>query len=135
MALESGPFYLVEEIGMMNSAQNQHTMSIAREFPDGTQEWVCPTCGRRILMQWPPQYKRTVLEAGDENASHSGAMGGLQMGQAQASVVEPAVEPEQEAQFEQEILPVESLDLPVDEEGEEDPYLMPWIEWLEAQNF
>jgi hypothetical protein len=111
----------------MNSAQNQHTMVIAREFPDGTQEWVCPSCGRRILMQWPPQYKRTVLEAGDENASHSGAMGGLSMGQAQVAPVEPKVE--------QDVFPEASLDLPVEGETEEDPYLMPWIEWLDLQNF
>jgi hypothetical protein len=109
---------------MNMSAQNQHTMVIARELEDGTQEWVCPTCGRRILMQWPPHYKRTVLESGDENASHSGAMGGLHMGQAEIAPVE-----------QEETLPAESLDLPVDALDESDPYLMPWIEWLDTQNF
>ncbi|MBE0699231.1 MAG: hypothetical protein IH586_20100 [Anaerolineaceae bacterium] len=109
---------------MNMSAQDQHTMVIARELPDGTQEWVCPTCVRRILMQWPPHYKRTVLEIGDENAAHSGGMGGLQMGQANI------VSPKQEETF-----PGESLDLPVAPAEENDPYLMPWIEWLDAQNF
>lgn len=32
----------------------------------------CPDCGREILMQWPPEFKRVVEAAGDENEIHTG---------------------------------------------------------------
>ena len=31
-------------------------------------------------MQWPPNYKKIILQPGDEYAIHDGAKGGLQMG-------------------------------------------------------
>jgi hypothetical protein len=47
----------------------------------GAEEWVCPTCGRRMLMRWPPHYEKLVLEHGDESATHVGGKGGLRVGQ------------------------------------------------------
>jgi hypothetical protein len=49
-----------------------HELQFERTHPSGAQEWFCPTCGRRLLMQWPPSYEKQVLEAGDERASHTG---------------------------------------------------------------
>lgn len=61
------------------SEHTTHTMVLARMHPSGAEEWHCPHCGRRFVMQWPPQYKRIVLEAGDEIAYHTASKGGLRM--------------------------------------------------------
>ncbi|MDX1664764.1 MAG: hypothetical protein R3272_13310 [Candidatus Promineifilaceae bacterium] len=50
----------------------RHKMELAKVHPDGAQEWYCPLCGRRLLLQWPPDYRRIVLYAGDEAAIHDG---------------------------------------------------------------
>jgi hypothetical protein len=98
-------------------------MMIAREFPDGRLEWVCPTCGRRIIMQWPPEYQHIVVVPGDESASHSGAMGAPQPGPTALET----------AELETGTLPLESLDLPGGLVLEDDPYLEPWMNWLDTQ--
>ena len=54
----------------------QHEMRLVAKHPTGAEEWYCPSCGRRFLMQWPPQYEKIILEAGDEVAFHSGVKGG-----------------------------------------------------------
>jgi hypothetical protein len=53
-------------------------MLLEKTHPAGPEEWLCPTCGRRIIMQWPPKYKKMVLVVGDENVIHSGAKGGVE---------------------------------------------------------
>ena len=40
-------------------------------------------------MQWPPKYKRIILDAGDELAAHSGSKGGLQIGVTEVERVVP----------------------------------------------
>ncbi len=57
-----------------------HHMELAATRPTGEEEWFCPTCGRRFLMQWSPAYKKVILAPGDEHAIHSGGKGGLQIG-------------------------------------------------------
>ena len=52
--------------------REKHQMILNRTYADGSQEWGCPTCGRRLLLQWPPARRRVVLEAGDESAEHDG---------------------------------------------------------------
>jgi hypothetical protein len=59
------------------SQQKSHVMLLVKTYPSGADEWYCPTCGRRFLMQWPPKYKKIILETGDENASHSCGKGGV----------------------------------------------------------
>lgn len=68
-----------------NSNTQQHEMCLEKAHPSGAEEWYCPTCGRRFLMQWPPKYQKIVLEPGDEYALHSGSKGGLRMGSLQIS--------------------------------------------------
>ena len=46
----------------------------------GAEEWVCPTCGRRMLLRWPPHYEKLILDHGDEAAIHVGGKGGLRVG-------------------------------------------------------
>ena len=51
-----------------------HTMTLVTEH-EGTQEWLCPICGRRLLVEFNPEWRRVVVEAGDEMISHTGATG------------------------------------------------------------
>jgi hypothetical protein len=46
----------------------------------GAEEWVCPTCGRRMLLRWPPEYEKLVLDHGDDSAIHVGGKGGVRVG-------------------------------------------------------
>jgi hypothetical protein len=60
--------------------EQHHEMVLEKTHPSGADEWYCPMCGRRFLMQSPPAYKKIVLEPGDEQATHSGSKGGLRIG-------------------------------------------------------
>lgn len=42
----------------------RHEMKLEATYPTGAEEWYCPTCGRRFLMQWPPHDKRIMMERG-----------------------------------------------------------------------
>jgi hypothetical protein len=75
--------------------QQRHEMVLGTTHPSGAEEWHCPTCGRRFLLNWPPAYKKIVLNAGDELAGHSGGKGGLQMSQLQAGKAEESALPKQ----------------------------------------
>jgi hypothetical protein len=59
-----------------------HEMILAGTQESGAEEWLCPNCGRRVLLRWPPNYERRVLEPGDEFATHAGGKGGAMVGQA-----------------------------------------------------
>jgi hypothetical protein len=50
----------------------RHIMTLIGTHVD-TEQWRCPTCGREFLMTWPPNYHRTILNAGDENVIHVGS--------------------------------------------------------------
>lgn len=84
----------------------QHQMHLDKEHPSGFEEWYCPVCGRRLLMKWPPDYEKVVLQPGDEGALHSAGKGGLNFRSAQVTD-----EPEEEAEIPEE-------------------HLAPWIEGL-----
>src|SRR5947208_1574244 len=62
------------------SAQQHHTMYLVDTQASDAEEWFCPTCGRRFLLRWPPMYRKTVLDPGDECITHSGSKGGLSLG-------------------------------------------------------
>jgi len=97
--------------------EERHVMVLEKEYPSGEEDWYCPTCGRRFLVNWEPKFKRTVLQKGDEYAVHTGGKGGLQMGTTQpASGDIPGVEKKS----------VASMD---------DPRLAPWAAWLEEVGF
>jgi hypothetical protein len=51
-----------------------HEMRYLTKLADG-EEWICPSCGRVLLIQWPPNYKRIVITQGDEYAIHSVSKG------------------------------------------------------------
>lgn len=120
--------------------QEKHTMILKQEFPDGSQEWECPKCGRRFIMQWPPNYKRTILEQGDDSALHAGGTGGLVMGDSEmtsglSGAEEFFIETQSPETFlSQGALPEQSLDLPGGEHEEDEHYLAPFLDWLDAQD-
>src|SRR5689334_20094557 len=55
--------------------QVYHEMVLETTHSSGAEEWYCPTCGRRLLLRWPPAYEKIVLVPGDEYAAHSGSKG------------------------------------------------------------
>ena len=48
-----------------------HEMILQETHISGVEEWYCPTCGRRFLVQWPPAYKMIILEQGDKDTRHN----------------------------------------------------------------
>ncbi len=58
--------------------QPQHDMFLLETtHASGAEEWVCHTCGRHLIVQWSPKFKKVVLSAGNEYAIHTGSKGGL----------------------------------------------------------
>jgi hypothetical protein len=53
-----------------------HEMTLITEH-EGTQVWMCPDCGRHLLVSWDP-FRRVVLEVGDESVYHMGMEGELE---------------------------------------------------------
>ncbi len=91
---------------MVGEEKQNHLMILQTTHDFGIDEWYCPKCGRRFLIQMLPDYKRIILDPGDENSLHSGSVGGLKI---------------QETQIHQR-----DQDASLD-----DPYLAPWQEWLD----
>jgi hypothetical protein len=60
--------------------QAHHQMQRAGVREDGAEEWLCASCGRRLLLRWQPEYQKIVLEPGDEHAAHTGTTAGVQLG-------------------------------------------------------
>jgi hypothetical protein len=87
----------------------QHEMILEKMHPSGTEEWYCPTCGRRMLLNYGPRFTKEILEAGNESAVHSGGKGGLRMGAMQL--------------------------MPVDRSPTEDARLAAWEAWLDEMGF
>lgn len=55
----------------MHNSIDKHDMQLVAVHPSGAEEWVCPTCERRFIIQWPPHYQKIVLNTGNEQAFHS----------------------------------------------------------------
>jgi hypothetical protein len=72
-----------------HSNSHPHEMVLTQIYATGAEEWHCPTCGRRILMNFHHENQNLdllVLDPGDEQAMHTGSKGGL-------SIHQPVVEP------------------------------------------
>ena len=95
---------------------DQYHKMILESHSSGEEIWNCPTCGRRFQVNWEPKFKKTVLEAGDENASHTGGKSGLEMGSVQHSYKRQATSEENSI----------SMD---------DSTLAPWVAWLDKVGF
>lgn len=57
------------------SEQERHDMKLVDILPSGIEDWYCPICGRRLMIQWNPHFDKTVVVPGDENAYHTGGKG------------------------------------------------------------
>ena len=77
----------------MNQEQT-HEMVLETTHPSGEEEWNCPHCGRRFLLNMPPDYRKIILNAGDESAIHTGSKGGLRIGPVQISKPDEPMLPE-----------------------------------------
>ena len=100
--------------------QEKHVMELERTYPSGAQEWYCPTCGRRCLMQWDPSYKKIVLEPGDERVSHSGTAMDIEVA-SPMGMASDAAQPRADSTSGT----VDPADLP---DGSAPP---PWLKWLD----
>jgi hypothetical protein len=87
-----------------------HEMILQETHISGVEEWYCPTCGRRFLVQWPPAYKMIILEQGDKDARHSVSKSNSRIG------------PRQVTQLEAKDLSDEFR-------------LIPWLKWMEKVGF
>lgn len=102
---------------MEQSRQEHHRMELVYSHPSGADEMYCPICGRRFLMQWPPKYKKLVLEPGDEFALHSAA----------------------KSTIDETVVPTDvDTTCPLQEENAEsidEKDLAPWQQWLDRVDF
>jgi hypothetical protein len=87
---------------------NYHEMVLERTHVSGVEEWYCPSCGRRFLVQWPPSYKMIVIEQGEKDTRHN--------------VSKVSSRPVQNEY-------IEEIDVT------EEFRLIPWLEWMEKVDF
>lgn len=67
------------------SDSERHEMQLQQRFPSGAQEWLCPACKRRVVIEHGAnRVKIITLESGDEHAVHSTSTGGLRVAASQA---------------------------------------------------
>ena len=93
---------------MLPEQFEQHEMILDMTHDSEAEEWYCPICHRRYLIQWLPEFKQIVLETGNEFALHNGSKGGLKI---------------QGSQVLQE------------DEPAPDPGLKEWEDWLDRVDF
>lgn len=82
-----------------STVPSRHEMILNGSGESGAEEWICPTCGRRMLLRWPPNYEKLILEHGDESAVHVGGKGGLRVGQAAVAPAPAGEMPQAERQW------------------------------------
>lgn len=57
---------------MENMTQEQtHTLVLVSSFLSGAEEWLCPSCGHRVLKTRLPQEQLIVLVNGDDPTKHN----------------------------------------------------------------
>ena len=86
-------------------------MRLEITHPSGAQEWFCPMCGQRFVMQLQPVFNIIDLEAGNKSVSHTGGMGDLHIDSSQvrpAGHEEPVLSDELRAALEEAL---EEVDL------------------------
>lgn len=49
-----------------------HLLTLVKTHTDGAEEWICPTCGHRVLIDWNSTARKTVITPGDTTISHVG---------------------------------------------------------------
>lgn len=64
---------------MQTPDTHAHAMTLTTTHPSGAQEWECPICGRKFVMQLSPNFKRVILVEGDAYATHTTGTSELRM--------------------------------------------------------
>ncbi len=90
--------------------EKHHEMILEKIQISGVEEWYCPTCGRRFLVQWPPAYRMIVLASGDNDIRYNVSKSNSRIGSC------PVTQPE-------------ATDLT------DEFRLLPWIKWMEKVDF
>lgn len=90
--------------------EKHHEMILQETHISGVEEWYCPDCGRRFLVQWPPAYKMIVLEQGDKDTRHNVSRANSRIG---SFPITKTREPDFIEEFR----------------------LIPWIKWMEKVDF
>lgn len=86
---------------------NFHEMVFEKTHLSGVEEWYCPSCGRRFLVQWPPAYKMVILEPGEKDTRHNLSKVNSRLSAPQTNKIEPI----------------------------EEFRLIPWLKWMEEVDF
>ena len=86
--------------------ENYHEMILEKTHVSGVEEWYCPICGRRFLVQWPPAYKMIIVEPGDKDIRHNVSRANSRIG-----------------------TQLETTDLT------DEFRLIPWLKWMEKVDF
>ncbi|WP_219462628.1 hypothetical protein [Nonomuraea rhizosphaerae] len=60
-----------------------HEMIMVGVSDSGTEEWLCPRCGRRTLLRRGPDHEKVVLDVGDALAVHFGGRERIRTGVAE----------------------------------------------------
>jgi hypothetical protein len=68
--------------------EKHHEMIFEQIHASGVEEWSCPSCGRRFLVQWPPAYKTIILEPGDQDTPHNISRNKVRRGSVRVGEVE-----------------------------------------------
>lgn len=90
--------------------EEHYEMILDKIHISGVEEWYCPTCGRRFLVQWPPAYKMIVLAAGEKDIRHNVSKSDSRKGSG----------------------PVTQLEVP---DLTDEFRLLPWKKWMEKVDF
>lgn len=67
---------------LQRSEIESHEMQLQRVLESGAQEWLCPSCGRHLLLWFrhpDDRPAREILVDGDETAIHTGGTRGLRI--------------------------------------------------------
>ena len=90
--------------------EKHHEMILEKIHILGVEEWYCPTCGRRFLVQWVPAYRLIILAAGDKDIWHNVSKSNSSIGSCL-------------------VMQLEATDLT------DEFRLLPWIKWMEKVDF
>ena len=91
-------------------SDKHHEMVLEKTHISGVEEWYCPDCGRRFLVQWPPSYKMVIIEQGEKDTRHN-------VSRLSSRIISDSVEQAEDPE------PIEEF------------RLMPWIQWMDKVDF
>jgi len=57
----------------LEELQEHHIMILETTYPSGVQEWFCPSCAGRFIVQLQPNVNVIDLEVGDVHVDHVGS--------------------------------------------------------------